>query len=212
MEYDSLLKLVGDDPVFESSLLLAGKIDPKIVRLQLSRWVNSKRIYRLRRGLYSIAPPYQKIKPHPFLIANHLQRSSYVSLQSALAFYGLIPETVNMTVSATVGRPERLETPLGIYAYRHIKPELLFGYQLTDLGGQEAFVATPEKALLDLAYLTPRGDSPSFLQGLRLQNLDRLDPAVLKKYAEGFDSPKMFKTTEVISQLMLGETSEYEEL
>jgi len=98
--------------------------------------VNSGRIYQLRRGLYSIAPPYQKEKPHPFLIANHLQRASYVSLQSALAFYGFIPETVNTTVSVTTGRPDRLETPLGIYEFRHIKTALLFGYQMTELSGK----------------------------------------------------------------------------
>jgi len=98
--------------------------------------VNSGRIYQLRRGLYSIAPPYQKEKPHPFLIANHLQRAPYVSLQSALAFYGFIPETVNTTVSVTTGRPDRLETPLGIYEFRHIKTALLFGYQMTELSGK----------------------------------------------------------------------------
>ena len=212
MEFESLLKLIGDDPVFESSLLLAGDIDPKIVRLQLTRWVNSGRIYQLRRGLYSIAPPYQKIQPHPFLVANHLQWASYVSLQSALAFYGLIPETVNITISVTAGRPERLETPLGIFEFRHIKSTLLFGYQMTDLGGQNALVATPEKALLDLVYLHPGGESLNYLHGLRLQNLDRLDPGLLKKQSDVFDSPKMRTAVKGISQLITGEKSEYEEL
>jgi len=212
MEFDEFLKLVGDDPVFESSLLLAGNINPKNVRLQLTRWVNSGRIYQLRRGLYSLAPPYQKVQPHPFLVANHLQRASYVSLQSALAFYSLIPENVNITVSVTTGRPERLETPLGTFEFRHIKANLLFGYHMIDLGGQNALVATPEKALLDLVYLQPGGVSTKFLQGLRLQNLDRLNRDLLMKQSKVFDSPKMSKAAKVISQLMLGEKSEYEEL
>lgn len=212
MEFDHLLKLIGDDPVFETSLLLAGNINPKIVRLQLTRWVNSGRIYQLRRGLYSIAPPYQKIKPHPFLVANRLQRASYVSLQSALAFYGLIPEIVNITVSITAGRPERLETPLGIFEFRHIKSNLLFGYQMTDLVGQSTLVATPEKALLDLVYLQPRGESSKYVHELRLQNLDHLDLDVLKKHSKVFDSPKMRAALKVISQLIQGETSEYEDL
>jgi len=212
MEFDELLKLVGDDPVFESSLLLAGNINPKNVRLQLTRWVNSRRIYRLRRGVYSIAPPYQKTQPHPFLVANHLQRSSYVSLQSALAFYSLIPENVNITVSVTTGRPERLETPLGIFEFRHIKANLLFGYHMVDLGEQNAFVATPEKALLDLIYFQPGGVSTKYLHGFRLQNLDRLNRDLLMKQSKVFDSPKMSKAVNVISQWMLGETSEYEEL
>lgn len=212
MEFDSLLKLIGDDPVFESSLLLSGNINPKIVHLQLTRWVNSGRIYQLRRGLYSIAPPYQKKKPHPFLIANHLKRASYVSLQSALAFYSLIPETVNTTTSVTTGRPERLETPLGLFEFRHIKIDLLFGYQMIELKSQDALVATPEKALLDLIYLQPGGESPDFIRELRLQNVDLLDLDLLKKQSEVFNTPKMQRAVKGIFQLVHGNTSEYEEL
>lgn len=212
MEFDSLLKLIGDDPVFESSLLLSGNINPKTVYLQLTRWVNSGRIYQLRRGLYSIAPPYQKNKPHPFLIANSLQRASYVSLQSALAFYSLIPEIVNTTVSVTTGRPGRLETPLGLYEFRHIKTDLLFGYQMTDLGGQSALVAIPEKALLDLIYLQPGGETPNYLHELRLQNVELLDLDLLKEQSGVFNTPKMRRAVKVISQLIHGETIEYEEL
>jgi predicted transcriptional regulator of viral defense system len=212
MEFNSLLKLVGDDPVYESSLLLAGNINPQIVRLQLTRWVNSGRIYQLRRGLYSIAPPYQKIRPHPFLAANHLQKASYVSLQSALAYYGLIPEVVNITTSVSTGRPERLETPLGIYEFRHIKTDLLFGYKKTNLGDQSAFVATPEKALLDLIYLQPGGDSFDYLRELRLQNTEILDISILREFAEKIKTPKLQKAVTGILQLMTGESKEFEEL
>jgi len=212
MNFDSLLQIIGDDPVFESFLLLAGNVDPRYIRIQLARWINSGRIYQLRRGLYSIAPPFQKSKPHPFLVANRLQHSSYVSLQSALAYYGLIPETVNTTVSVTTGRPERLETPLGIFEFQHIKTNLLFGYQMTDLGDQEALVATPEKALLDLVYLQSGGESPKYLQALRLQNLDRLNLDRLKKQTEVFASPKMRAATKNLLQLIKDETGNFEEL
>ena len=212
MEFDRLLKLIGDDPVFETSLLLAGNIDPQNVRLQLTRWVNSGRLYQLRRGLYSMAPPYQKIKPHLFLVANRLQRASYVSLQSALAFYGLIPETVNITINVTAGRPERLVTPLGIFEFRHIQSKLLYGYQMTDLGGQNALVATPEKALLDLVYLQPGGESAKYINELRLQNLDHLNLDGLKRQTAVYDSPKMRAAAKVITNLIQGETNQYEEL
>jgi len=212
MEFNSLLKLVGDDPVFESSLLLAGNINPQIVRLQLTRWVNSGRVYQLRRGLYSIAPPFQKIRPHPFLVANHLQKASYVSLQSALAYYGLIPEVVNITTSVSTGRPERLETPIGIYEFRHIKMDLLFGYKKTNLGDQSAFVATPEKTLLDLIYLHPGGDSFDYLRELRLQNTEILDISILREFAEKFKTPKLQKAVKGILQLMTGESKKFEDL
>lgn len=63
MEFERLLELVGDEPVFETALLLAGKVNPDIIRLQLTRWTKSGRLLQLRRGLYAIAPPYQKVKP-----------------------------------------------------------------------------------------------------------------------------------------------------
>jgi predicted transcriptional regulator of viral defense system len=205
------LELVGDDPVFETALLLAGKVNPETVRVQLSRWTKNGLVYQLRRGLYTIAPPYQKVKPHPFLVANRMQRASYVSGQSALAFYGLIPEVVPVTLSVTAGRPERLDTVLGVFEFRHIRPGLLRGYRMTDLGlSQQALVATPEKALLDLVYLQPGGDQPNYIHELRLQNLERLDPDVLYRQAEAFATPKMRRAVETITHLAQSEEQGYE--
>ncbi len=212
MEFNSLLKLIGDEPIFESSTLLAGNVDPKLIRIQLSRWVKSGKIFQLRRGIYAIAPPYQRIQPHPFLIANHLQNASYVSLQSALSFHGLIPELVKITTSVSTGRPECLETPLGAYEFRHIKTELFFGYQMTKLSQQSAFVATPEKALLDLIYLQPGGSSIDYLKELRLQNTEKLDKGLLVKQSEKFNTPKLQKAVKEILQLLSDESEEFEDL
>lgn len=208
-----MLELVGDEPVFETSLLLAGKVNPNIVRLQLTRWSKSGRVYQLRRGLYAIAPPYQKIKPHPFLIANRLQQASYVSGQSALAFYGLIPDVVQITISVTVGRAEHLETPLGVFEFRHVKPELLRGYRMVELGNnQQALVAMPEKAILDLVYLQPGGDTPEYLRELRMQNLDRVDIDELHRQVETFNTPKLYRAFEGIARLLRAESQEFETL
>jgi len=91
MKWQALLALVADEALFSSALLLAGDVSAAQVRLQLSRWVKTGRLLQLRRGLYALAPTWRKLEPHPFLIANQLQRGSYVSLQSALAFYGSSP-------------------------------------------------------------------------------------------------------------------------
>lgn len=212
MEFEELLELIGDEPLFESSLLLAGDVNPQGVRLQLTRWKNAGRILQLRRGLYALAPPYQKVRPHPFLVANRLRRASYVSCQSALAFYGLIPEYAAQVVSVTGGRPGVWETPLGVYRYRHLKPGLLRGYAMIDLGGgQQALVARPEKALLDLIYLQPEGDDPAYLQELRLQNLERLDLEALARQADAFATPKIRRAAAHIRTLAAAE-EEYETL
>jgi predicted transcriptional regulator of viral defense system len=213
MKLDRLLEIVGEEPVFEAGLLLAGDIDPADVRRQLSRWVEAGKLAQLRRGLYALVPPYRRVLPHPFLVANLLVRGSYVSLQAALAHYGLIPEYVPVTTSVTPGRPGHFDTPLGSYLYRHLRKDLLTGYRRTLLtGGQEAFVATPEKALLDLLYLEPDGDSAPYLNELRLQHLDRLDLDELHRQAERFGKPKLLRAAEQVARLAAAEATEYQPL
>lgn len=211
MEFAKLLNVVSDEPVFETGLLLAGNVDPAAVQKQLSRWTAAGRLYQLRRGVYTLAPPFQRIKPHPFTVANHLVRGSYVSCQSALAYYGLIPDYTPVTTSVTTGRAGHWETPLGSFTYRHIQVNLLHGYRLTEVGGgQSAFLATPEKALLDLIYLQPGGDAPDYLRELRLQNLDRLGPAELDQLAERIGSPKLRRAAAKVRGLAHSEAEEYE--
>ncbi|RME63970.1 MAG: hypothetical protein D6790_03895 [Caldilineae bacterium] len=211
MNFEQLLHLVDNEPVFETGLLLAGEVDPHHVRRQLSRWVRAGKIYQLRRGLYALAPPFQKVKPHPFVIANRMVRGSYVSLQSALAYYNMIPEMVPVTTSVTTARPGRWETPLGIYVFRHIKTRLFFGYGAHTVSpGQRAFVATPEKALLDLVHLQPGGDRPAYLNELRLQNLNRLDLDSLQRMAEQTGSNKLRRVAVYVTEQARVEAEEYE--
>lgn len=213
MEFDHLVRIVGDEPVFETSLLLAGEVEPADLQRQLSRWTKAGRLFQLRRGLYALAPPYQKIKPHPFLVANHMVRGSYVSCQSALANCGHIPEYVPVVTSVTTGRPGRWQTPLGTFEFRHIQAHLLRGYRLMDLvNGQMAFVASPEKALLDLIHLYPGADAPAYLRELRLQNLERLNLDELKKQADLSGKPKLRRAAKLIAALVAAEADEYETL
>lgn len=213
MKFEELLDLLQGEPVFESALLLAGDVDPREVRVQLSRWVGSGRLIQLRRGLYSLAPPFAKLRPHPFVVANRLVRGSYVSLQSALAHYGLIPEHVPVVTSITGGRPGRRANSLGTFEFRHLRRDLVRGFQRTPLGPAEtASVATPEKALLDLLYLEPGADAPAYLSELRLQHLQRLDLPALRREAEATDRPKLRRAAREIARLAESEAAEYEAL
>ena len=208
-----MIEIVGNEPVFETGLLLAGDVNQIDVRKQLSRWTKAGRLYQLRRGLYALVPPFQKTKPHSFLVANRLVRGSYVSLQSALAYYGLIPEHVPVTTSVTTARPARWETPLGAYEYRHVKPDLLRSYRLIEVSpGQRAFVALPEKALLDLIYLQAGGGAPQYLRELRLQNLDRLDLDELQRQADLTGSPKLRRAAALVAEMTRSESLENETL
>jgi predicted transcriptional regulator of viral defense system len=212
MEFQNLLKIVQDEPVFDTGLLLAGDANPREIRRQLSRWSKAGKIYQLRRGLYSLAPPFQKIPPHPFLVANRLLSASYVSLQSALAYYGMIPEHVPVTTSITTSRPARWETPLGIYDFRHIQVPFFDGFLRVDLAEkQQAFIATPEKALLDLIYLEPTGETLDYLAELRLSNLDQLDWPLLERLARKIEKLKLLRAVATI-QVLAQEEGGYESL
>lgn len=202
MKFADLLDSVGALPVFRTGLLLAGDRDPADVRRQLTRWTAAGKIFQLRRNVYALAAPWRRVDPHPFLIANVLHQPSYVSLQSALGHHDLIPEAVPVTMSVTTGRPIALDTPLGRYVYRHVHPGAFFGYARAAVASdQEAFVADPAKALLDLVYLTPGGESPEHLASLRLEDLDAIPAEDLLDHARRWGKGKVGRAVEHVLRM-----------
>jgi predicted transcriptional regulator of viral defense system len=209
MKWPSLLELVADEPVFSSALLLSGKVSVPQVRLQLSRWVKDGRLIQLRRRLYALAPVWRKVEPHPFLIANRMQRGSYVSVQSALAFHGIIPEYVPVVTSVGPGRPETIRNPLGAFQFNHLARQLIFGYSQVEVAPKQlAFVASPEKALLDLIHLTAGADSEKYLRLLRLQNPEALNMAGMAELAKRSGKPKLIHAARLVGPLLEEESGE----
>ena len=206
MKFEALVALVADEPVFPSALLLAGIVSSAQVRLQLSRWVKAGRLLQLRRGLYALAPTWRKVEPHPFLVANRLQRGSYVSLQSALAFHGIIPEYVPVVTSVGPGRPETVHNPLGAFQFNHLTGTLFFGYSRMEVAARQfAFVASPEKALLDLIHLTPGADSEDYLRELRLQNSEAMDLSTLDELAQRSGKAKLLRAARLLKRILATE-------
>jgi len=209
MKWESLLRLVANEAVFTSALCLAGDVSAGQVRLQLTRWVKAGRLVQLRRGLYALAPTWRKVEPHPFLTANRVRRGSYVSLQSALSFHGMIPEHVPVVTSVGPGRPETVRNPLGVFQFMHLAPGLQFGFDRVEVAaGQFAFVARPEKALLDLVHLTPGADSTSYLRELRLQNPAAIRMALLEELAQRSGKPKLLRAARLAASLLDAEQGE----
>ena len=210
MKFSDLLQIVEEEPVFDTSLLLAGNIRASDLYQQLTFWKNSGRILQLRRGLYVLAPPYQKVQPHPFHIANRMVPGSYVSCQSALAHANLIPEWVPVVTSVSTGRPGIWKTPLGEYWCRHIREGLFFGYRWIEVApGQYAFIAKPEKALLDLIHLQPAGETEEYLAELRLQNLEAFDLDTFAEMVGRGGRPKYLRAVSVIEQIITAHALEY---
>lgn len=211
MKWEDILNTVGNEPVFSSALLMAGNRSRQNILLQLSRWTKTGKLIQLRRGLYLPARPYRKVIPHPFLLANKIKKASYVSLQSALAYYGMIPENVPVVTSVTTMRPEKVDTDEGTFSFRHVKKSFFNGYcSLEIVEGQTIFIATPEKSLLDLIYLTPGGETFEYLRELRLQNTDRLDLNSLRELAKKAGSTKLGLAVKQVIKI-IGE-EEYKDL
>lgn len=109
-----------------------------------------------------------------YLISNRIYNPSYISFESALAYYHLIPEGVFTITAATSLKTQRFTTPVGTFSYRHLKPEMMFGYALVEVSGQHYKIAEPEKLLLDHLYLNPRLNSAADFEAMRF-NQHELD-------------------------------------
>jgi len=108
-------------------------------------------IVRVKKGLYVYGDRYRR---HPYskeLLANLVYGPSYISLDYALAYYGIIPERVEALTSVTISRSRRFSTPVGLFIYRQIPARAYeAGMVRVEAENSQAFlIASPEKALAD---------------------------------------------------------------
>jgi hypothetical protein len=108
-------------------------------------------IESVKKGLYIAGPSIKASKPESSLLANQIYGPSYVSVETALSFYGLIPERVYEIASMTTKATKEFNTPAGTFTYTHLPlPYYAFGLNMVKLStDQRAIVASPEKALCD---------------------------------------------------------------
>ena len=131
------------------SLAEIRKLEPDFDLRRLSEWQQKGYIRKVCRGHYLFAD--SKLDERAlFTIANRIYPPSYVSLETAFSLYGVIPEAVYSISSISSRKTKTLRTPVGDFVFRHVKPELLFGFILSGVGTQASYkVASLEKALLD---------------------------------------------------------------
>jgi hypothetical protein len=111
----------------------------------------------------------------------------------------MIPEGVPVTTSVTTARPVQIDTPFGRYAYHHVRPQVFFGYDRVSVPhNQEALVADPAKALLDLVYLTPKGEMLEHIRSLRLEGIEDLTEDGLQRHARRWGKKKIQRAVENI--------------
>lgn len=137
-------------------------------RNNLTRWCRKGLLVKLRNQYYAF-PEYRQMPDFSRYVANRIYMPSYISLHSALSFYGMIPEEVVQLTSVTTLKTAKFENAFGTFHYQNVKTPLFFGYEMKTMqNGRGLLFATPEKALLDLLYLNPYYKTVHDMEELRL--------------------------------------------
>ena len=193
MDYRMDLSQYSDQPISTHVLLgfLMGYSRPydKIMEM-----VNQGILVQLRRGLYMTSPLVSKITPEPFLIANHLYGPSYISLDSALFHWGLIPERVFEISCVTPKISKKIMVQNAVYSYTHLPiayyPVGVQSISLTKT--QTVLIASPEKALCDKVITTA---------GINLRSKQQAMAFLVEDLRIDKDQLRELNTTEMTSWL-----------
>lgn len=183
---------------FESSPLISlveiQKAFPKFDRRRLVEWQKKGYIDNIKRGFYRF-----KEKPINegllYFYGNKIYSPSYISLESAMAFYQIIPEAVFSITSISSLNTSQLESKIGTFTYKHVKPTLFFGYRMLERNNLTISFAFPEKAILDYLYLHPELESKTDFEVLRWNKeiLKTLDYNRFSDYLLLFQNNKLNK-------------------
>lgn len=152
-------------------------------RVKINELLKQQKIIRVKKGLYVFGA---ELAERPYLketLANLIYGPSYISLEYALAFYGLIPEKVEVVTSITNKRNKDFDTPVGRFTYRFLNPSLYsFGITLHKIDNfHSVLIATKEKALADLLYFNNNFETEILLEEFLLKNL-RIEKDALSNF------------------------------
>ena len=171
-------------------------------------------VIRVKKGLYVFGPDLRRRPYSRELLANLIYGPSFVSLDTALSFHGLIPERVEAVTSVTSKRPKRFETPVGTFIYRG-SPRRSFhlGMDRVEEGDVAFLIATRERALADKVRdqrgnpIRTKGDAARYLfDDLRIdeEEFESLQPDALDELADGLRSRKVAVCASLLRRLRGG--------
>lgn len=166
------------------------QVSPNTAAMFIKRNLKSGLFTKLRNKFYILKDG----APSRFFVANKLYQPSYISLEKALSYYGVIPEVVYAMTSITSKPTREYITPLGAFSYQRIKQKAYGGYRSAQIDGVTVFLADPEKALADYLYFVDMKRN-SLNDRLSLQKINRRK---LIAYAKLFQRPSLLKLIETV--------------
>jgi predicted transcriptional regulator of viral defense system len=165
----------------------------KTIKNNLTRWLSKGYFVRLRRNLYEFSEQGSQMKIPDLYVANRMYEPSYVSLETALSIYSIIPEVAAGVTSVTIQPTRAFRNRYGSFFYRSCKTAAFTGYKLMLYDGFKVHIADREKALVDFLYYRLRsGHSPDF-------NEERLSKRICKKidWGKAFRYAKLFNSNTI---------------
>ncbi len=164
------------------------QVEPGFLRRRLNEWQEKGYIKKVIKGYYVFSSLGLDEKAL-FEIANRIYGPSYISFEMALAYYGLIPESVYGITSASTRKTSHFVTPLGEFLYRTIRPKLYFGFDFLKNDGKLFKLASPEKAFLDLLYIKTEFRDAAGFEGMRINRevfLKLMDRGKMNDYLDAY--------------------------
>ena len=161
------------------------RVEPNFYRPRLIEWQRKGYIKKLTRRYYFFSD-LQVDEGVLFEASNKIYSPSYVSLQMAFSYYGLIPESVYGITAVATRRTYQFQTPLAKFIYRTIKTKMFFGYDLIEHRGKYFKMASPEKTFVDHLYLNPSIHTKEDFEGMRINRESfrkLIDRRRIQKYA-----------------------------
>lgn len=204
MKFSEFYEMSRDAAVLEiEAIRLNWKGKKSAIPVMLNRWEKQDKIIKLKNGLYIFSVKYRSKEIFEPWISYLIKNPSYISLEKAMEYYQLIPDAIFTYTSVTPRKhPGLFETRVGNFKYFSIKKEYFWGYRVIESNDLRGYIAEPEKALLDTFYFTKGEIDINYLKEMRFQNLEILDGAKLRAYAERFDSKRISRAVTAFSRYL----------
>lgn len=183
---------------FDYNLLLHALGGYKKPRDKIRGLIKNKDIIRIKKGLYVLGKEYNK-PYNKYILANQIYGPSYITGQTALAFWNMIPERVELIISMTTKRKKMFETPVGRFSYLYCNNTVFnIGVNLEHAGDQKKIlIASPEKAMSDIVatqtHISSEKEMKEFLKLMRLDfdDIKKLDLSLIEKIKVGYKKQSM---------------------
>lgn len=203
MKYAEFRNKVKNYPLFHAHLFPHLTHDVPTLRRQVTEWIGKGYVLPLKRGIYTLCDEDRAAKFSRHFLANQLYMPSYISLETALSFYNIIPEGVYAITSISSKKTQQFDNAFGLFIYHHIDPKLFGDFvMLHDEFNNPVYIASKERAIIDFLYLKVAWqreyDPDIFTLSYRFQNLRDLDIEKLQLIAKKFKLKKMQQLLEIL--------------